>query len=234
MCPPVDDVVLLKQPSAVGIQVPSVIGSTSDEGALFVISTYGEAASTLTQPDYNDFLTFNFGQLASHVNESFSLDTVFNGSVAAAPVYIITDVSYKCPGRPALLRANEKVIPVWSYRPHAQRSMLAAIPEEYSSFLGATYMSKIPFVFNMTHNMPPPDGDCTISESEWEIACTMSRAWTNVAGFGTPDDDTSMWPAWTANKSMGVEFKHGSEVTVAAYGSCASWNEIANEYAAAQ
>ncbi|RYP49601.1 hypothetical protein DL768_004722 [Monosporascus sp. mg162] len=237
--PLVDEAVIPKQPSAVGLQVPSIIGSTSDEGALFVLSTYGEAASTLTQLDYDEFLTFNFGPLASRVNETFSLDTVFNGSVAAALVYITTDVSYKCPAHRALLRANGKDIPVWSYRfAHAPSCpWFAAIPEEYLSFLGPTHTSEIPFVFNMTHNFPPPEGDCTFSGSEREMARTMSRAWTNMAELGTPDDDTGTWPAWTADKSIGVKFKDGSEVTVVDYESCAFWNEIndaLNEYATAQ
>ncbi|RYP93075.1 hypothetical protein DL770_000821 [Monosporascus sp. CRB-9-2] len=237
--PLVDEAVIPKQPSAVGLQVPSIIGSNSDEGTFFVLGRYGEAASTLTQSDYDEFLTFNFGPLASRVNETFSLDTVFNGSVAAALVYITTDMSYKCPAHRALLRANGKDIPVWSYRfAHAPSCpWFAAIPEEYLSFLGATHTSEIPFVFNMTHNMPPPEGNCTFSEAEQEIARTMSRAWTNMAEFGTPDDDTGTWPAWTADKSMGVKFKDGSEVTVVEYESCAFWNEIndaLNEHAAAQ
>ncbi|RYP39238.1 hypothetical protein DL766_000496 [Monosporascus sp. MC13-8B] len=149
-------------------------GSTSDEGAFFVLGTYGEAAPTLTPSDYDEFLTLNFGPLASHVNETFSLDAVLNGSVAAALVYIITEVSYKCPGHRALLCANEKSIPVWSYR--------------FAHSPSCPWFST--FVFNMTHNMPPPDGDCTFSESEQEITRTMGRAWTNMAEFGTPDDDT--------------------------------------------
>ncbi|RYO73605.1 hypothetical protein DL762_010443 [Monosporascus cannonballus] len=196
-------------------------GSTSDEGAFFVLGTYGEAAPTLTPSDYDEFLTLNFGPLASHVNETFSLDAVLNGSVAAALVYIITEVSYKCPGHRALLCANEKSIPVWSYR--------------FAHSPSCPWFST--FVFNMTHNMPPPDGDCTFSESEQEITRTMGRAWTNMAEFGTPDDDTGTWPAWTADMNMGVKFKDESEVTVVDYESCAFWNEIndaLNEYAAAQ
>lgn len=228
--PLVDGVVIPEQPSTVGLQVPSILGSNAVEGALFVLAAYGEKAASLTQADYDTFLTYNFGPLAPLVNETFSLSKVFNGSVAAAVTTVVTDASYKCAAHRGLLRAAEKGVPVWSYRfSHGPScAWFANIPSQYVSTLGATHTSEIPFVFNMTRNMPPPDGNCTFSEAEVGLSRAMSRAWTNMAEFGVPepDGDGDSWPLWTADESMGVVLNDDVEVGEVDYETCAFWNKI--------
>lgn len=214
------------------------MGSNTNEGALWVLSSFGTKAPALKHSDYDFFLTYNFGPLASKVNETYPLDRAFNGSVAAALTVIMTETTYKCPAYRGLLRASTKGVPVWSYHfAHTPGCpWYASIPAKYLSVLGATHTSEIPFVFNMTSNMPPPDGTCTFSGSEQGISLTLSRAWTNMAEFGSPGDNDA-WPSWTSNSSMGVTVKDAVEVAEIDYKTCAFWNEIndaVNKYAATQ
>ena len=244
--PLVDGAVIPENPGAAGLKVPSILGSNANEGALFVLGSYGASARSLGPEDYGAFLQSNFGPLAPRVNESYPL-TAFNGSVAAAMSTIVTAASYECSAHRGLLRAvagnanaNSKdggAVPVWTYRfTHAPTcAWYQAIPAEYVGVLGATHTAEIPFVFNMTRNMPPPDGDCGFSEAEVGLARAMSRAWTNMAEFGAPgDDDTAAaWPAWTPDRGLGVVFGSAPNVTVIDYKVCAFWdriNDALNEY----
>ncbi|KAI1376878.1 alpha/beta-hydrolase [Hypoxylon crocopeplum] len=229
--PLVDGKVIREQPSASGLKVPAIIGSNTNEGSLFVLGTYlGAVLLELTESDYDAFLTYNFGPLASRVNETYSVASVFNGSVSAAMSTVLTDVSYKCAGYRALLQAEKNGVPVWSYLFNHQPSCAwySGIQADWLPYLGVTHTAEIPFVFNFTSGMPPPDGNCTFSASEQALSHTMSRAWTNMAEFGAPDDQ-STWPTWTSDKSMGVVFEDAMNAGVVDYTSCPFWGEINDE-----
>ena len=241
--PLVDGAVIPTNPRAAGVKVPSILGSNANEGALFVLGTYGAAATSLGREDYDDFLTTNFGPLlAPRVNETYPL-AAFNGSVAAAMSTVVTAASYECPAHRGLLGAGSSRkdgggVPVWTYRfAHPPTcAWYQAIPAEYVGELGATHTAEIPFVFNMTRNLPPPDGACAFSEAEVGLARAMSRAWTNMAEFRTPGgaDDDAAWPAWTPDRSLGVVFGSAPNATVVDYKACEFWdriNEALNEYA---
>lgn len=237
--PLIDGKVVKEQPSTAGLKVPAILGSNANEGSLIILGAYGAAAITqqLDQSDYDDFLNYNFGPLAARVNETYSV-AVFNGSVVAAMATIVTEVSYKCPSYRALAQAEKNGIAVWSYRFDHQPTCpwYAFIEAEWLPALGVTHTSEIPFVFNFTSSMPPPDGNCTFTESEQTMSHAMSRAWTNMAAIGSPGDQ-SVWPAWTSDESMGVVMKDAMDVGVVDYTSCAFWDEIndgLNKYSEAQ
>ncbi|XDG01062.1 hypothetical protein ABKA04_000677 [Annulohypoxylon sp. FPYF3050] len=230
--PIIDGVVVKEQPSTSGLQVPAIVGSNAAEGALFVLATYGTAAiqNQVTQTQYDEFLAYNFGPLATLVNETYSVSKVFNGSVLAAMTEVLTDVSYRCPSYRALLQAEKSGIPVWSYRfSHVPTcGWYAGIKAAYIPYLGATHTSEIPFVFNFTSNMPPPDGNCTFTAAEQTLSHDMSRAWTNMAEFGKPGDQ-SAWPAWTSNGSMGVVMDNAMKPGVVDYTECVFWDDVNSE-----
>ncbi|KAI1075441.1 alpha/beta-hydrolase [Whalleya microplaca] len=228
--PLIDGAVIAEQPSTAGLRVPSIVGSNSNEGALLLLAAYRLSALTLGQSDYDTFLESNFGPLASRVNETYSLETVFNGSASTAMEVITTDVSYKCGTYHALLQAEKNNVPVWTYLFDHSPSCpwTSNIPAKYVSVLGATHSSEIPYVFNMTTGMPPPNGTCTFSDTERALSNAMSRAWTNMAEFGKPGDETT-WPAWTSDKGLGVKMGDTMNVTTVDYSSCTFWGEINDE-----
>ncbi|KAI1106948.1 alpha/beta-hydrolase [Jackrogersella minutella] len=227
-----DGIVVKEQPSTSGLKIPAIVGSNANEGSLFVLGTYGQAAvlGELTQSQYDAFLAYNFGPLASHVNETFSVASTFNGSVAKAMEAIVTEVSYQCPSYRALLQAEKNGIPVWSYRfDHVPScAWYAGITAAVIPALGVTHTSEIPFVFNFTSGMPPPDGNCTFTPAEQTLSHDMSRAWTNMAETGIPADQ-STWPSWTSNGSSGVVLADVMGVGVVDYTSCAFWDEVNTE-----
>lgn len=66
--PLVDGKVIRKAPASAGVKVPSSFGSTTSEGMLFVLGTY---LAKQTQETYNDFLSYQFGPLASRANSTY-------------------------------------------------------------------------------------------------------------------------------------------------------------------
>jgi carboxylesterase type B len=222
--PVVDGQVIPVAPKSVPIAVPAIFGSNANEGALFVLGAYKGAA--LNQTDYDEFLGFNFGSLASKVNETFSLARL-NISATAAISTIITDVTYKCPAYRALLKAQESGVPVWAYEfDHTPScAWYSAIPAAYVPKLGPTHTAEIPFVFNTTYSLPLPAGNCTFDDNEVALAGAMSRAWTNMAELGNVGDE-ALWPQWTANASAGVNIGDSMVVGTVNYGVCAFWDEI--------
>ncbi|KAI1413639.1 alpha/beta-hydrolase [Hypoxylon sp. FL1857] len=228
----VDGKLIKEQPSTSGVKVPSIIGSNANEGSLFVLGGFGEAAllNQLNQSQYDEFLTYNFGPLAARVNETYSAASAFNGSVAKAMVTIVSEVSYQCPSYRALKTAESHSLPVWSYRfTHVPSCpWFAGIESEWIPALGAAHSSEIPFVFNFTTGMPPPGGNCTLSQAEQTMAHDMSRAWTNMAEIGRPGDQDT-WPTWSSNGSTGVVFGDSMGVGVVDYASCEFWGEINSE-----
>ncbi|KAI1469377.1 alpha/beta-hydrolase [Daldinia caldariorum] len=234
--PLIDGKVIKEQPSTVGVRVPSIVGANTREGSIFTLGSYvtvwkGKAPS---QSDYYDFLNLNFGPLAAQVNETLPLASTFNGSTLTAMEVILTQVSYQCPTYRALQKAEEKGIPVWSYRFAHEPSCAwyGQIKADYIPLLGATHTSEIPFVFNFTSSMPPPDGNCTFTKAEQAMAHDMSRAWTNMAQTGKPGDENT-WPAWASKESKGVVLNDAMEVGVVDYTVCDFWgqiNEGLNEY----
>ncbi|KAI0844960.1 alpha/beta-hydrolase [Daldinia vernicosa] len=234
--PVIDGKVIKDQPTTIGVRVPSILGSTTREGSLLVLASYtttwkGEAPSL---SDYDDFLTLNFGPLATRVNETFPLASTFNGSTLTAMEVMLTQVTYQCSSYRALQAAEKKGIPVWSYRfAHVPScAWLGPIEADSIPSLGATHTSEIPFVFNFTSSMPPPNGNCTFSKAEQTMSHEMSRMWTNMAQMGVPDD-TNTWPAWTSDESKGVVFSDAMDVGVVDYSTCDFWGEInedLNEY----
>ncbi|KAI1212159.1 alpha/beta-hydrolase [Annulohypoxylon truncatum] len=228
----VDGKLVKQQPSAAGLRVPAIVGSNAAEGALFVLASYGAAAiqNTVTQTQYDEFLAYNFGPLAALVNETYSVARAFNGSVLKAMTEVTTDVSYRCPSRRALAQAEKNGVPVWSYRfSHVPScGWYAGIKPAYIPYLGATHTSEIPFVFNFTTNMPPPDGNCTFTPAEQALSRDMSRAWTNLAEFGRPGDQ-STWPAWRSNGSVGVVMDSVMKPGVVDYSACGFWDKVNSE-----
>ncbi|KAI0881991.1 alpha/beta-hydrolase [Annulohypoxylon maeteangense] len=230
--PILDGTVIKAQPSTIGVRIPAIIGSNAAEGALFVLTTYGAATlhNALTQAQYDAFLTYNFGPLATRVNETYSATRAFNGSVLAAMTEITTDVSYRCPSYRALVQAEKNSVPVWSYRfSHVPScSWYTGLQAAWIPYLGATHTTEIPFVFNFTANMPPPDGNCTFTPAEQTLAHDMSRAWTNMAELGRPGEQT-VWPEWRSNGSVGVVMDGAMVPGVVDYSTCGFWDTVNSE-----
>lgn len=226
--PVVDGGLVKESPAKAGVRVPSIFGSASEDGSLGVLSFFGVEALVLNQTVYDGFLRVNFGRLAARVNDAFSAHKF--GGVAAAMTAIATDVQYKCPAYNGAVRAAAQGVPSWVYEfAHAPScSWYKPIKQEYLPFLGATHTAEIPFVFNTTENMPPPDGTCALSPREVQMARTVSKAWTDMAERGTPVSEY-FWPRFSNDKMKGLRMKDKAHAHKLDYSRCAFWNEIQRE-----
>lgn len=228
----VDGDIVPKNPASVGIRVPAIIGSNSNDGSLDVLSQYTTNVLNITQADYYDFLENSFGPLAAIVNETYP----WSAFVAASPVpgfsamtTVITDYAYKCPAYRALQKAAANGIDAWAYNFNHTPSCAwySGIPEsaEALELLGATHTSEIPFVLGWTSDLPRPGGSCNFTAPEVAISEFMLRAWTSMAADGRPAN-SSVWPAWTANGSTGITVSESVTAGSLDYSECEFWDKI--------
>ncbi|KAH8883118.1 alpha/beta-hydrolase [Thozetella sp. PMI_491] len=228
--PQIDGKIIPSQPSSVGVQVPSVFGFNAQDGSLFPLAQYGAHVLSLNETDYERYLNNSFGPYATEVNAAFNLSK-FNSTslpVLAAMMTTYTDETFKCPAYRGLLGANKNGVPAWTYNfSHTPScAWFSAIPQSSLSILGATHTSEIPFVFNLTTNMPPPNGNCSFTATEKRLASAMSSAWTSFAASGRPADP-DVWPSWTANTSMGINIVDTLEAGKMDFSICAKfWDNI--------
>jgi carboxylesterase type B len=228
----VDGDIVPKNPASVGIRVPAIIGSNSNDGSLDVLSQYTTNALNITQADYYEFLENSFGPLAATVNETYS----WSAFVAASPVpgftamtTVITDYAYKCPAYRALRKAAANGVDAWAYNFNHTPSCAwySGIPNSpvVLKLLGATHTSEIPFVFGWTSGLARPDGSCNFTATEVAISDFMLEAWTSMAASGRPAN-SSVWPAWTANGSKGITVSESVTAGSLDYSECEFWDKI--------
>lgn len=231
----IDGDLIPENPRNAGVRVPSIFGSTAQEGALAVLSSYGSGISTLNQSTYYDFLEYNFGSLASAVNQTYSLS---NYSQASLPGYtamatVLTEYDYRCSAYRGLIGAAKNSVPAWTYSFAHTPSCpwYQAIPESALKLLGPTHTSEVPFVFNITTHLAPPNGTCDFTAMEKELAATMSGIWTHMALTGSPGDD-SLWPEWNVTSNSGVNINDDLDVGTVDYSMCIDfWDKITEDVA---
>lgn len=230
--PLIDGKVIPAAPSQVGVKVPSIMGSNTNEGSLFVLGQYGLAAFNLTSADYDQFLDYNFGPFASTVNQTYALS-----KFGASPIPVFTAMStvytackFHCTAHRALNLAVQKGVPAYTYSfGHTPScSWETAIPNNPTILeaLGATHTSEIPFVFGVVENLPLPTGNCSFNDAEKEISAYLSSAWTQMAAVGSPGNG---WSAYTIDGSLGINISASGVVTdVVDYSSCTFWDALQN------
>lgn len=87
----VDGTFIEKQPEKVGMRVSSIFGNNANDGALFVLAHYGAALVTISESQYQEFLLYSFGSLASNVSDSYALSKS-NSSLISPVFYAMSDI----------------------------------------------------------------------------------------------------------------------------------------------
>ncbi|CAJ2511983.1 Uu.00g076080.m01.CDS01 [Anthostomella pinea] len=228
--PLVDGSLIPVSPGTSGVRVPSIFGSNTNDGSLFVLAVYRKQTFSIGQAEYDAFLTHNFGSLAPRVNATFPLQSS-NVSAAALMTQIVTDAVYKCPAHRGLLAGARNGVPVWAYEfTHAPSCpWVSQLPAAILPYVGVAHSAEIPFVFNTTTALPRPDGNCSFTAKETALAGRMSRAWTDMAQYGRPGDEVA-WPRFTEGVEVGVDLGHplaGLVVGGVDYERCSQfWDQI--------
>ncbi|OPB44533.1 carboxylesterase type b [Trichoderma guizhouense] len=242
--PLVDGKIIPKAPASAGVKVPSIFGSTSTEGMLFVLATYAKNLTTQTQATYDDFLSYQFGPLASRVNSTYPLSkfprtaSVPNSADAAISA-VYTDYAYKCTAYRGLQKGIANKVPVFTYLFDRTSSCtwLTSVPNTpfVHSFLGATHTAELPFVFGVLDGLPAPGGNCTSTSAELQLSKEIISSWDSMAATGTPGCD---WPRYLdQGKDKGLGMMYLANETVVGevdYSICPFWDEIRDELLALQ
>lgn len=238
--PLVDGKVIPKAPASAGVKVPSVFGSTASEGMLFVLATYSQNLTKQTQDTYDDFLSYQFGPLASRVNSTYPLSkfppTVsIPNSADAAIGAIFTDYAFKCAAYRGLEKGIANRVPVFAYSFARVPSCnwMTSVPNIpfIHSFLGATHTAELPFVFGVLDGLPAPGGNCSSTADELQVSKQMISSWDSMAAVASPG---SHWPRYSGGsqgrKGMGMMYLANETVVGEMdYSVCPFWDEIREE-----
>jgi para-nitrobenzyl esterase len=177
--------VILDQPSQLLAEgdftdVPVVLGTNTDEGALFVKLGY----SGIDEAGYLAVLQDNVGDFADEVLAVYSPDEY--GSVENAMTAALTDGVFRCPTRRLARDLAAAGRDVFMY------SFAHAIDFPLVPNAGAFHGSEIPFVFgNGAYGLD-------LTEEERGLSAEMQGYWTSFAADSDPNrPDATIWPTWT-------------------------------------
>ena len=239
--PIVDGKIIPAQPSRTGVKVPSIFGSTSQDGTLFVLSSYESGITNITNAQYDAFLNYAFGPLASNISQTYPLSKYQVAPVPGLPPLpgflamsdIITDSSFRCSAYRGAMTAAANGVPVWTYEfshaPSCQWTTAVPNSPQILALVGAAHTSEIPFVFGTVNGLPLPGGNCSLNSTERAISSFMMDAWTSMAATGTPG---AGWPRFTAHESMGINFVGSPQAGVVDYSVCQFWDQVNAEISA--
>ncbi|TVY67494.1 Para-nitrobenzyl esterase [Lachnellula suecica] len=213
--PFVDGVIIPAQPWSIGPKVPMIFGTMADEGNILALGAYPTTFTNLTESDYTDFLSQNFGAAASLVSEQYPLS-----DFDASPFPIFTVIGTGTIQMPYLSSNAPSTSKQYS------RLQLFRLTR-------ATHTSEIPFVFGNGNLLPQqlPVGNCSFTPQEWSISENLIAAWTAMAATGNPSVQGGLkWPQWNSCTSTGVNILNETTVGAVDYSSCSFWDMINAEY----
>jgi carboxylesterase type B len=227
----VDGEVVPENPGKVGSRVPAIFGNTANDGSIDVLTQYGTGIVNITEADYNTYLSYSFGSLASTIKKTYPWsafkDSPYPGLTAMTT--ISTDYSEVCTNYRGLKLAAKNGIDAWAYNFNHTSTCAWGfdVPQsdEILAILGATHTSDIPYVFGQTKGLPRPDGNCSFTKVEDAISDFMVEAWTSMAANGQPGNG-SQWPAWTPSKSEGITINNVVDIGPLDYKVCDFWDQI--------
>ncbi|KAF9890629.1 hypothetical protein FE257_005760 [Aspergillus nanangensis] len=235
--PYVDGDVISENPASRGIQVPTVFGSTQQEGMMSALSRYNSIPKikSATPAAYTSFLQGNFGRAARLVEHYYPL-SLFKSTqfpVIAAIETVITDAEFKCPGYQSAVQAAQKNMPAWIYEFTHNSSCvwLSTMQQAYVSVYGAAHTAELPYVFgNLDFDFPDQNTTCTGTPAEWDLSKEMDSLWTAMAENGNPSTEDIHWPSFeitaTGADTPGMIFGNSSTPGAIDFSPCKLWARV--------
>lgn len=234
--PYVDEDIVPVQPSQQGSRVPAIFGSgkyhtvkqssvplidgavASMDGFLFALLQFAglpDGPQSANATEYQLFLEESFGPDAGLVNQSFPLSAFSDtpGPAFFAISTVQTLAADKCRVFRGMNATAAHGVPVYSYifGHNPTCSWIQGLPDESLPLIGATHTSEIPFVMNNTRNLPAPNGNCSMTDQEVDIAHFLTNAWTSMAVNQKPTLNDSQWPLWNLSSSLGLNVVNSSD-----------------------
>jgi len=189
--PNIDGYLLVESPASAFLggrvnAIDAFIGGTNQDEATFFTRT----KTIATVDDYRAEVGII---VPAHVDDVLALYPA-DGTTYATPkdAYdaFVTDLTFVCPTRTQLRLLALRGIRTYQYQ------FEKLTPFGRISKLGVFHASELPFVFG---NLTDTSGT---SATDRALATAMGGAWTRFAKVGDPNDDSTVWPARTANADV--------------------------------
>lgn len=192
--------------------VPYILGSTTDEGSLFLFQQPIE-----TEEAYMAALENAFPDAAELVAEQYPIsdfEDAMPNPEKAAVVRAIGDGRLVCTTYDTAARAQESGLPVYTY--NFDIPVPIEVPGDY---LGATHGGELTYVFGTSPSF---------TEEEEEVSNLMQRYWSRFAATGDPNGgDDVQWPMWSLEDNQRMNFSlDPSVVTDFRADECEFWRTL--------
>ena len=227
----VDGQTIAADPGTVGVQVPFIFGSNTQEGTLLILSRPGVTGpQEITPAVYQAYLNSTYGAAASLVAAQYPVSKFNSTPFPAfyALVQVHTETNFWCSALSGLTRAGSKGIPVWTYRWGQAPTCpwYTNFGAEVLPVFGAAHTAEIPFVFANV-NKPLVHPECTFTDAEKSLSAQIVSFWTSMAANGSPG---SGWPAFSPQTNAGINIVNGSSSVTPGtvdYSVCGFWSQVA-------
>lgn len=227
----VDGQIIPVNPSDVGVQVPFIFGSNTQEGTLLILSRPGlTGPEGITPAAYQAYLNSTYGAGASLVAARYPVSAFNNTPYPAfyALVQVYTETNFWCSAYAGLNKAAQNGVPVWTYRWGQAPTCpwYNTFPPGILPIFGAAHTAEIPFVFANVDNNPPPNGNCSFTDAEKLLSKQMVGFWSGMAANGSPG---AMWPQYSSASTAGINIVNGSSSVSPGqvdYSVCSFWNQV--------
>lgn len=203
---------LERQPNEAGIETPVILGTTENEGALFV-GRLQRATGEVDEAAYVRETDVVFGEKAGAVRTFYNVrleprPAASPGeSVAATPEprdetfagklsEIVTDDVFTCANRFVGLRA---AAPVFAYQfTHAPSfSIWPTVPACAPETGRVCHGAELPFVFGNSYPTGFGAAEATFTEPEQALSRAVQNAWAGFATDVVPPETSPLWEAFT-------------------------------------
>lgn len=202
-------------------RVPILIGTNSDEFAMFVAVQYLQNNGTL--PSYQDMFAKTYGPAAEIVAAQYPLDR-YDGSPGLAYATSVTDSVFACPVNELTL-GLARGAPVYAYE-FTDRTAPAPDPLRKAPFpIGASHSLELRYLFDV-------GGAPALNSDQRELSARMIRYWAQFVKFGDPQAaGQPEWPEFGVDPNAGsrLELQIGAlpvSTDFAARHQCDFWSSI--------
>lgn len=180
-------------------RVPMMVGSTKDEGRLFIALAYDlNRGAPLTESEYQALVAGVAGStsLASVITLDYASKRLGSPNLAASA--LMTDAMFAC-GTQMSARSLSAHVPTYAYE--FQEDQVPPLVADPFMDWGAYHASELPFLFQsrIATTPPSPDPNDVASPAQWVLSNRMAQYWGRFASTGNPNGGGQQnWPRFNS------------------------------------